>query len=141
MREDVEKIIAERPKGGRTWASKTPRPTRVELDGEGEQIDESSNHVRRKRQKGRSRQFNVLERFLLHRVGRPWSKVYAEVCAVADARRYQGVEVREYLKSFVATECWLNGKTIMSHDWYGCPSQVRGLYVHPKSGLLLRNDI
>jgi hypothetical protein len=113
----------------------------VELDGEGEQLDESSNHVRRKRQKMRNHQLNVLERFLFHRVGRPWSKVYAEVRAVADARRYQGAEVREYLKGFVATECWLDGKTVMSHDCGGPAVRVRGLYVHPKSGLLLRNDI
>jgi hypothetical protein len=138
MRRDVHKVMSERPKGGRTWGSKTPREKQVALDLLGDQIDENSNNIRQGRQKYRSIRDNVLERFLVNRVGRKWDKVYAEACEVADPRSFHGAEVRDGLKRLVATECWLEGRTWMSHDWRGCPQVVRGLYVHPKSRLLLR---
>ena len=138
MRRDVQKIVSERPKSGRTWESKTPRPKQVVLDTLGDQFDERSNHTQQDRQKHRNARYNVLERFLVNRVGRPWDKVYAEACEVADSRSFQGAEIREHLKTLVATECWLEGRTLMCHDWRGCPQKVRGLYVHPKSRLLLR---
>ena len=141
MRRDVHNVVSERPKGGRTWESKTPRHKHPALDSRGEQFDERFNRVRQKRQKRRSPRLNVLERFLVNRVGRRWDKVYAEVCAVADARSFHGEEVREYLKTFVATDCWLDGRKVMSYDWQGCPKPIGGLYVHPKSKLLLRNDV
>jgi hypothetical protein len=108
---------------------------------EGEQLDEDANRIRRKRQKHRSHRLNILERFLFNRVGLPWSRVYAEACSVADSRSFQGAELRAYLKTFVAVDCWLDKKKLMSYDWRGCPKPVQGLYVHPKSRLLLRNDI
>jgi hypothetical protein len=141
MRRDVKNVVSERPKGNRTWLSKTPRHKHPVVDDGGEQLDESSDHIRRKRQKMRSYQTNVLERFLLHRAGRPWSKVYAEVCAVADSRSFQGDELRRYLKTLVRTQCWLDGKKLMSFGWRARPVPVHGLYVHPRTGLLLRNDI
>jgi hypothetical protein len=104
-------------------------------------LDEAANLIRRQRQKRRGARFNVLERFLLNRVGRRWDKVFAEACEVADARSFHGAEVREYLSSFVATECWLDGKTVMSYDGMGCPQPVRGRYVHPNSGLSARTVI
>ena len=141
MRRDVHKIISERPKSGRTWESKTPRKKQVELDLSGDPIDESSNHIRQERQKHRKPRFNILERFLVSRVGQHWDKVYAEACEVADPRSVYGAEVHEYLKTLVATECWLEGRTVMSHDWRGCPQVVRGLYVHPKSRVLMRKNM
>jgi hypothetical protein len=140
MRSDVDKIIFERPKANRTWASKTPRKKAIILDAQGDQINESANHIPRKRQKMRNSSLNVLERFLVKSIGRPWNKVYAEVCVVADARSFAGAEVRDYLKSLVSTECWTEGQSVMSHDGQGRPQLVTGLYVHPKSGLLLREE-
>ncbi|HEV3197077.1 MAG TPA: hypothetical protein VGZ73_04195 [Bryobacteraceae bacterium] len=134
----MHKVISERPKSGRTWESKTPRTKPVVMDLLGDQMDEDSNYIRQERQKHRKGRFNVLERFLVNRVGRAWDKVYAEVCSVADSRSFHGAEVRDYLKTCVATECWLEGRTVMSHDWSGCPQVVQGLYVHPKSRLLFR---
>ncbi|MGD0666147.1 MAG: hypothetical protein ABSB23_01195 [Bryobacteraceae bacterium] len=133
MRADVHKVITERAKSGRTWANKTPREKQVVLDLLGEQIDEGANQIRRKRQKFRNARFNVLERFLINRVGHPWDKVYAEACEVADSRSFRGAELREYVKSFVATGCWLEGRTVMSHDWRGCPQGVRGCTSTPRA--------
>jgi hypothetical protein len=141
VRSDVKNVIAERPKSGRTWQSKTPRKKLVALDPRGEPFDERYHPIRTEHQKHRARRFNVLERFLLHRVGRPWTKVYAEVCEIADRRSFSGAEIRAFVKRDVATGCWMEGRRVMGCDWSGCPEEVRGLYVHPKSGLLARNDI
>jgi hypothetical protein len=97
MRRDVHKVMSERPKSNRTWESKTPREKQVVLDVVGDQIDENSNHIQQKRQKRRNTRDNVLERFLVNRVGRKWDKVYAEACEVADSRSFEGAEVRDGL--------------------------------------------
>jgi hypothetical protein len=138
MRRDVHDVVAERPKGGRTWVSKTPRKKQIVLDLGGEQIDESSNDPRRQHQKHRTFSLGVLQRFLVRNLGRPWNKVYSEACDSADARSPAGYEIRKYLRSFVATECKLVGRKVMGHDQQGRPGEVRGLYVHPKTGLLMR---
>ena len=80
MRSDIAKVVFERPKGGRTWASKTPRAAAVMLDPAGEQVDERSNHIRRKQQKRAMTNWGPLEHFLDCRVGRPWDQVWSEVC-------------------------------------------------------------
>lgn len=137
MRSDVHKVIVERPKANRTWESKTPRKKAVTLDPLGDQFNESANHIRLKRQKMRNSSLNILKRFLVSRVGSPWDKVYAEVCTVADPRSFAGAEVRDCLKTLVMTECWIEGQSVMSHSCLGAPQEVSGLFVHPKSRLLL----
>jgi hypothetical protein len=141
VRNDVKNVIAERPKSGRTWQSKTPRKKLAALDSQGEPFNERDHPIRTRHQKYRAARFNVLERFLLHRVGRPWGKIYAEVCEIADRRSFSGAEIRAFVKREVAIDCWMEGRRVMSSDGSGCPEEVRGLYVHPKSGLLKRNDL
>jgi hypothetical protein len=76
-------------------------------------------------------------RYLEANVGRPWSKVYAEICANLDSRKATGLHILQHLKDFVIVDTWLDGKTVMA-----CPGRFRlagpvyGLYVHPVSGLL-----
>jgi len=136
MRHDIQNVIAERPKSNRTWQNNTPRKKAVKLDDDGEQFDEGSNFLRQKHQKMRAARFKVLERFLTHRLGRPWDKVFAEACNSADSRSFQGAKMREALKGIVAKNCWIEGKTVMAHDRRGCPKTVQGFYVHPKTGIL-----
>lgn len=138
MRRDIAKVTHERPKSGRTWACKTPRAARVAVDAEGEQADEASNHIRRRRQKTRNQNSGPLKHFLACRVGRPWDRVWSEVCATADPRSTLGVDVRDRVRCLVETDCWLEGRAVMCHSCLGPPVRVRGFYVHPRSGLLLR---
>src|SRR4051812_47686101 len=115
MRSDIAKVVFEKAKSGRTWASKTQRPPAVLLDRGGEQFDERSNLVRRKRQKHRNSNKSPLEHFLTCRVGRHWNAVWSEVCAATDLRNPLGFEVRELLDRLVARNCWMEGRTVMSH--------------------------
>jgi hypothetical protein len=138
MRKDIDKVVFERAKANRTWASKTPRDKRVVLDDSGEHINERANHVRRKRQKYRNQHFNAVQRFLVRNVGRRWDKVFSEICASVDSRALLGSEIRQRVEQLVSTKCWLRGRKVISYDWRGCPQEVRDLYVHPKTGLLMR---
>ena len=114
MRRDIDKVVFERAKGNRSWASKTPRPERVVLDTSDQQLNEETNGVRRKRQKYTNSHVSPLKRFLIRNVGRHWSKVYSEVCASADARSFLGIEIRALIESFVATKCWFDGRKLKS---------------------------
>lgn len=138
MRRDIKKVIFERAKGNRSWASKTPRANRVVLDTSDGQLNEASNYTRLKRQKHRNVHFNAIERFLVRNVGRPWSKIYAELCSVVDARSLLGTDIRAHVESCVALKCWLDGKKVMTHDCLGRARPVRALYVHPTTGVLMR---
>jgi hypothetical protein len=131
-------VVFERAKSDRTWASKTQRDKRVVLNDSGEQLNEHANHVRPKRQKHRNHHFNALERALIRGVGRPWKKVFSEICGATDGRTTLGQEIRQRVQQLVNTQCWLDGRKVMAYDWRGCPHEVRDLYVHPKTGLLMR---
>jgi hypothetical protein len=47
---------------------------------------------------------NPLFNFLKSNVGRPWAKVYSEICAVADARSFAGKHLREHIDGWVFSE-------------------------------------
>ena len=131
-------MISERPKANRTWQSNTPREKAVVLDDAGEQLNDAANQLRQKRQKLRKTRFSVLERFLVRSVGKPWDEVYAEICKNSDTRTLVGSEAREHVKNLVTTDCWIQGSEVMTNGWRGNAETVKGLYVHPKSRLLLR---
>jgi hypothetical protein len=138
LRTDVKKIIAERPKANRTWQSNTPRAKAVKLDDDGDQFNEGANHPLQKHQKMRNTSTNVLRRYLEKKIGSPWGKVYSEICRNADSRSFQGAEMRVIVQNMVATDCWVEGKLVLSHDSQGRTVEVKGFFVHPKSGLLQR---
>jgi hypothetical protein len=76
-----------------------------------------------------------LERFLRTNIGRPWYKVYSELCAGLDKRKATGLHIFQHLESMVERACYIDesGKVrcIHYHDL-----EVDGFYVHPRTGLL-----
>ena len=60
---------------------------------------------------------NPLINFLKSNVGRPWAKVYAEICAVADARTFEGKHLREHIDGWVFSEQELMVR--VARRWYG----------------------
>jgi hypothetical protein len=42
------------------------------------------------------------------------------------------------MQNLVTVDCWIEGKSVLSHDWQGRTVEVKGFYVYPKSGLLRR---
>lgn len=58
---------------------------------------------------------NPLRRFLEKNLGRPWNKVYAEICEDADVRSIRGWHMREHVKQMVISETEL--AAILGHRW------------------------
>src|SRR5262245_13101197 len=100
-----------------------------------------------RRRSGDARAFNdnlgPLRRFLLSRVGRPWDKVYSEVCARAGRSAAVPARVRDEVFRLVAVHAVLIDGVLCHGEGraYGEPLRPRWgevLYVCPKSGLLKR---
>jgi hypothetical protein len=138
VRRDIRKVVFERAKAGRTWVSKTQRVKRVVLDDDSEQFNEPATWSRPERQKMTNQHYDALERFLVRNIGRPWDRVYAEVCASVDGRDLLGNQIRDFVQRSVAMKCWIERRNVMSFDCQGRLRAVRGLYVHPTSGRLMR---
>ena len=64
-------------------------------------------------QKSLNENLAPLRRYLERNVGRPWSKVYAEICATLDSRKATGLHILQHLRDFVACDTWLDGRTVM----------------------------
>jgi hypothetical protein len=95
-----------------------------------------------------------LRRFLASQVGRPWSKVYAELSAGIDRRSTVQEHIYSHINDFVAIHTeWdergvstpNNGQCVrvIEPRWYGSNRRLTQsrfeLFVHPRTGLLLRN--
>ncbi len=121
MRRDMFKIIVERPRffppGGST-RGRTPRSLEEAPGKQG---------IRRRHKERTSKQLNdnlaPLRRYLLKQVGRPWNKVFSEICR--DLRVDSAVQrhLRVHLDDYVAIQ-GRDGKRI--------------LYVDRRTGLLRR---
>jgi hypothetical protein len=81
-----------------------------------------------------------LRRFLEKQVGRPWSKVYAEICARLRVDNTVQQHVRDHLEDFVALAP--RRRIHRRYSWRGQNKQLwhQPLYVDPRDGLLKRTD-
>jgi hypothetical protein len=139
VRPDMSKVIVERPRRGSRLRNRKSAlaldPRRIEDD---RYIDPPK--PRYSDSKSLNENLAPLRRFLASNTGRPWSKVYAEIRANLDGRKATGLHVLQHLPGLVEVDTWLDGKTVMVWERRGADRSqpVRGLYVHPVSGLLLR---
>jgi hypothetical protein len=76
-----------------------------------------------------------LYRFLRTNVGRPWDKVYSELCAGLDKRKATGLHIFQHLESMVQRNCYLDDNRNVRCIHYR-DHEVHGFYVHPRTGLL-----
>jgi len=146
----MSKVVIERPRYGHKDPSKKTklRIRRYDPDNEYE-----SSPKRLPASKGRGTKMfsdflTPLERFLRSNVGRPWDKVYGELCEHLDRRKTTGRHVFEHLEDYVETNCFFGE----DGEIYAC-TERDGIqrvhersrrwmmfYVHPRSGLLCRRE-
>jgi hypothetical protein len=101
-----------------------------------------------RRHQGHTKRLNEhlgpLRRYLDSQVGRPWNKVFSEICAHIDRSSAVQDHVRDHVAEYVATRvleidgepCYAEG-----HYFYGRPlREIRWIYwyVCPRSGILKR---
>lgn len=144
MREDMAKVIVERPR--------LVRSNPIKYDGRiYRNSDDTPNRMGMQRGYANRKSFNEnlapLRRFLESQVNRPWNKVYAEIRAQIDGRSTVQQHILQHLEQFVEihTKWDEERQLILVHhrSWRSVPLDLRDssveLYVDPRSGLLLKN--
>jgi hypothetical protein len=147
MRKDMSKVIVERPRRGRAVAGLRPGRTRALVDDDGEPIRAKG----AKEPKGRAQKtkwlnenLNPLKRYLAAQVGRPWRKVYSEISEHLKPTSTVQQHVRDHLSDFVAINARREKGVLWAETHYGRPMPLSDTnhlyYVHPRTGLLLKNE-
>ncbi|GAB5459765.1 MAG: hypothetical protein Hens3KO_27950 [Henriciella sp.] len=144
MREDMFKVIVERPRLGRKHAPrsklrynkcpdrKCASGRRIVLEHAGYTKDLNENLA-------------PLRRYLNKQVGRPWNKVFSEICQSLDTGSTVKQHVRDHLTDFILVKVSVDetGRVFSANHW-GQPVPPEQwwakLYVDPKDGLIKRTD-
>jgi hypothetical protein len=147
MRKDMAKVIVERPRSGRSWAGRRAGRTRALVDDDGEPIRARGAREpkgKERREKSLNETLNPLKRYLASNVGRPWNKVFSEISEHLKPSSTVQQHVRDHLKDFVADNTRMEDGVVMVQPRFG---SIRRLsedwslyYVHPRTGLLRKND-
>jgi hypothetical protein len=138
MREDMNKVIVERPRRGKYGADRAAR-RRNDFEG--------PTFLGMRTGYGyRSLNENLapLRRYLRAQVGRPWNKVFSEICAGIDGRNTVQQHIRQHIDDFIATNVELcDGELVDLQDRWRFNRVTGGLrqelYVDPRTGLIRIN--
>jgi hypothetical protein len=151
MRADMYKVIVERPRRGGGVEFKAEARKFRNAEETATKIGIKKGH---KRQKSLNENLNPLRRFLQSQAGRPWDNVYSELSSGIDRRNTVQEHIYAHIEQFVAIKThWQEADTKRSENgecvivkatgWRGTWQSLRDcyfeLYVHPRSGLLLKN--
>lgn len=146
MREDMAKVVTERPRSGpRVKAPKGEHRRRDWEERHG--CEPYSEKIGRKWHSWEGKNFTdvlgPLYGYLLKQVGRPWDKVYSEICRHLPADSVQGSHIRDHVFQFVELHVkMIDGKPYNSEGTYPIHHYNRGypfgLYVNPVTGLLCK---
>ncbi len=144
MREDMDKVIVERPRrgggvqgDGRQWRNSKDRGSHLGMT-------RGYSHP-----KGLNENLAPLKRWLHKQVHRPWDKVYAELCSGIDRRSTVQAHIFEHIDDFVERravlrdgQVWVRSRrwSDVAHVQLSEASHVE-LFVHPGTGILLPNRL
>jgi hypothetical protein len=144
MRADMAKVIVERPRRGSRWRF-TPKGSRkrARLGDEGLPKREGMKRPWRSWTKDLNEHLGPLRRYLESQVGRPWNKVYSEICTHINRNSAVQDHVRDHVDDYVERNVLLidgvpcaatgrfYGEPLAKHRW-------NRWYVCPRTGLLRR---
>ena len=147
MRDDMAKVVTERPRRGHGNKSKKTTGPRIRRYDPDQEYDEPTRlPVARYRQYGYdAKEFsdliNPLKRYLRSCTGRLWSKVHGELSQKLDRRGISGSHIWDHVRQEIAVDCYIgdDGLAYTNHRMYiGRTSErpIVGLYVNPKTGLI-----
>ena len=139
VREDMPHLIVERPRSGGDRGRNRRAKSWMDLP---KQQGMGHGHVLAGRYKVLNDNLAPLRRYLERQVGRPWNKVYSEICRNLRADNAVQQHVRQHLADFVA----IKPRRIIGSYGTGAEKQRYSrlwsqlLYVDPSDGLLKRTD-
>ena len=148
MREDMSKVVIERPRRGHSLLSSKTGLRIHRYDPEKEYDDlpkrvsgSRSKHIRAREIKYFSDLLGPLRRFLRKNVGRPWDQVYSEMKKQLDDRKVTGRHIFEHVDDEVETRPLIGDNGELYRMRYGNETvPIYGLYVDPRTGLLCWSD-
>jgi hypothetical protein len=148
MRKDMGKIITEKPRRG---SSARNAKTGMSIKWQGADgnydFDKKQSSSRYRVHGYNAKEFTdvlgPLYRYLDKQVGRPWNKVYSELCAFLDKRKVTHAHVFTHIDSYVERDVYRGVDGLWHTRPYGglIGDRYGGLYVNPKSGLICRQKI
>jgi hypothetical protein len=130
MRRDMGRVIIERPRTGDGRVRAPRRPLDFETVSGREPMKPSAWD-----RKSQTDLWGPLQRFIRAQVGRPWDKVWSEVCEHADTRSVVGRHLRGHVHDLVETRPIMRGKSAYNRAGQRLG---RSFYVDPRTGLLCR---
>src|SRR5262245_54645405 len=114
MRADMDKLIVERPRrgGGKHAVRANRRKSRQDPENTPAIRGLKKLHVIRfdREQKWLIENLNPLFRYLNKQAGRPWNKVFAEICERISVRSPVQAHIREHIEDIVATHVTMIGR-------------------------------
>ncbi|MDX2235941.1 MAG: hypothetical protein NW203_00115 [Hyphomonadaceae bacterium] len=142
----MAKVIVERPRLGHSMGRVRPGRFAPLQDDDGEPL-RARGPVRERVWKTKTLNENLapLKRYLRSQANRPWSKVFSEISAHLRPTSTVQQHVRDHIEDFVAVRTRMKDGAVVTlgHGWRGGETPLtedrRELYVHPRTGLLLRN--
>ena len=148
MREDMSKVVVERPRWGHSLPSSKTRLRIRHYDPEKDYEDlpkrvsgSRSKYILAGDIKSFSDLLSPLRRFLRTNVGRPWDKVYSEMRENLDDRKVTGRHVFEHVEMEVETHALIGGDgEVCILGYNGDPHPIYGFYVDPRTRLLCWSD-
>ena len=147
MRKDMSKVIVERPRVGRAVAGLRPGRTRALVDDDGEPIKAKGAREpkgREQKTKHFNETLNPLKRYLASNIGRPWDKVYSEISEHLKPTSTVQQHVRDHLQDFVAIKTRMKAGKVIVTPRFGGERALEDhhslYYVHPRTGLLRKNE-
>lgn len=143
----MAKVIVERPRV-KSWVGRKPKGRQRRLMSYGEDGPPAREGIRARWQ-GHTNRFNEhlgpLRRYLDSQVGRPWDKVYSEICAHINRDSVVQDHVRDHVDEYVTVHvllidgvpCTGEGGRTYGQPLHTVPGR-RPWYVCPRTGLLRR---
>src|SRR5262245_35416893 len=140
MRADMAKVIVERPRH-KGWAWRKPKGYQRQLHRYGDEGPPQCEGMKRRWKHGikaLNEHLGPLRRYLDSQVGRPWVKVFAEICAHIDRSSAVQDHVRDHVADYVTVHVILNDGVPCSGEGrnHGWPLRPGWWYVCPRTGLL-----
>jgi hypothetical protein len=137
MREDMSKVIVERPRKYKGDDAEAVR-RRNDFDGP-EFLGIRAGYDYR----SLNENLSPLRRYLRAQAGRPWSKVFSEIASRLDRRNTVQQHVYQHLDDFIAIQVQMRGDELIDlrrpRDWRHKNRITQELYVDPRTGLVRRN--
>ncbi len=142
MRKDMSKLIVERPRRGA--GPRRKGRTEALTDEEGAALRQRVPPKKRRGTKSLNENLAPLRRYLESQAGRPWNKVKSDISKHLRPTSTVQQHVIDHIGDFVALKtAMVDGRVIVRGEMRGegpIEESWYRLYVHPKSGLLLKNE-